>query len=97
MYRPALSALIIGTILSVCASAEPARIAPTRANKKPARPGTKPTFEPLSFEQYKALHDGRRPQGLNYVPRKEFIIDHVGSAVERHFSDLGIEYYRYVG
>jgi len=51
----------------------------------------------LSFEQYKALHDGRRPQGLNYVPKNEFIIDHVGSAVERHFSDLGIEYYRYVG
>jgi hydroxymethylglutaryl-CoA synthase len=51
----------------------------------------------LSFEQYKALHDGRRPQGLDYVPKNEFIIDHVGTAVERHFSDLGIEYYRYVG
>jgi len=51
----------------------------------------------LSFEQYKALHDGLRPQGLEYVPNNEFIIDHVGTAVERHFSDLGIEYYRYVG
>ena len=51
----------------------------------------------LSFEQYKALHDGLRPQGLDYVPKNEFIIDHVGTAVERHFSDLGIEYYRYVG
>jgi hydroxymethylglutaryl-CoA synthase len=50
----------------------------------------------LSCEQYIALHDGRRPQDLNYVPQDEFVIDHVGSAVERHFSDLGIEYYRYV-
>ena len=24
-------------------------------------------------------------------------VDHVGNAEERHFSDLGIEYYRYVG
>ena len=51
----------------------------------------------LNFEQYAALHDGRRPKGLDYVPQNEFIVDHVGNAVERHFSDLGIEYYRYVG
>jgi hydroxymethylglutaryl-CoA synthase len=51
----------------------------------------------LSYEQYAALHDGRQPQGLAYLPRNEFVIDHVGMAVERHFSDLGIEYYRYVG
>lgn len=51
----------------------------------------------LNFEQYKALHDGRRPTGLNYVPNNEFVIEHVGTTDERHFTDLGIEYYRYVG
>ena len=51
----------------------------------------------LNQEQYEALHDGRRVQNLAYVPNNEFIIDRVGHADERHFSDLGIEYYRYVG
>jgi hydroxymethylglutaryl-CoA synthase len=51
----------------------------------------------LSKEQYIAMHDGRRATGLDYVPRNEFVIDRVGVANERHFSDLGIEYYRYVG
>ncbi len=51
----------------------------------------------LDFEQYKALHDGYRPRGLDYVPKNEFVIAHVGTSDERHFSDLGIEYYRYVG
>ena len=51
----------------------------------------------LDFEQYKALHDGLRPRGLDYVPRAEFVIADVGKSDERHFSDLGIEYYRYVG
>ena len=51
----------------------------------------------LSYEQYQALHEGKRPQGLDYIPQNEFIVDHVGTAVERRFSDLGIEYYRYVG
>ena len=51
----------------------------------------------LSREQYEALHDGRRVRDLAYVPNNEFIIDRVGHADERHFSDLGIEYYRYVG
>ena len=51
----------------------------------------------LTREQYEALHDGRRVRDLAYVPNKEFIIDRVGHADERHFSDLGIEYYRYVG
>ncbi|MDH3534015.1 MAG: hydroxymethylglutaryl-CoA synthase, partial [Gammaproteobacteria bacterium] len=50
----------------------------------------------LDFEQYKDLHDGRRPSGLDYVPDNEFVIEHVGKANERHFTDLGIEYYRYV-
>ena len=51
----------------------------------------------LSEAQYHALHDGRRVEGLDYVPRNEFIIDRVGEHNERHFADLGIEYYRYVG
>jgi hydroxymethylglutaryl-CoA synthase len=51
----------------------------------------------LSFEQYAALHDGRLVSGLDYVPQNEFVIDSVGTLDERHFCDLGIEYYRYVG
>ena len=51
----------------------------------------------LDEEQYIALHDGRKVKGLDYIPRNEFVIDRIGKADERHFSDLGIEYYRYVG
>ncbi len=51
----------------------------------------------LDFEQYAALHDGRQVQNLAYIPQNEFVIDRVGNADERHFSDLGIEYYRYAG
>jgi hydroxymethylglutaryl-CoA synthase len=51
----------------------------------------------LDQQQYIDLHDGRRANGLDYVPKNEFVIDRVGEADERHFSDLGIEYYRYVG
>jgi len=51
----------------------------------------------LDYEQYKLLHAGKIPDNLAYVPQNEFIVDHVGNAEERHFSDLGIEYYRYVG
>ena len=52
----------------------------------------------LNQAQYESLHDGRRVSGsgLEYVPRNEFVIDHVGNNDERHFSDLGIEYYRYI-
>ncbi len=52
----------------------------------------------LNEEQYIALHDGRHATGLEgYLPRQEFVIEHVGTSDERHFADLGIEYYRYVG
>jgi len=51
----------------------------------------------LTFDQYKALHEGRRARGLEYLPVNEFVIDRVGHSDDRHFSDLGIEYYRYVG
>jgi hydroxymethylglutaryl-CoA synthase len=50
----------------------------------------------IDFEQYKALHDGRRVEGLDYEPSNEFVIDGVGTADERHFADLGIEYYKYI-
>ena len=50
----------------------------------------------LSQEQYEALHDGRRVAGLDYLPNNEFIIDRVGSVEDRHFSDMGIEYYKYI-
>jgi hydroxymethylglutaryl-CoA synthase len=51
----------------------------------------------LNFEQYEALHGGRRAKNLDYLPINEFVIDRVGQTDDRHFSDLGIEYYRYVG
>ncbi len=51
----------------------------------------------LTQQQYEDLHDGRRVSGIDYVPRDEFVIDKVGRSDERHFQDLGIEYYRYVG
>jgi hydroxymethylglutaryl-CoA synthase len=51
----------------------------------------------LNFEQYEALHAGRHAPGLEYLPTNEFVIDRVGQTDDRHFSDLGIEYYRYVG
>ena len=50
----------------------------------------------LDQRQYEALHDGRRVDGLDYVARNEFVIDRVGASTERHFTDLGIEYYRYI-
>ena len=50
----------------------------------------------LNREQYEALHDGRRVAGLDYVPNNEFVIDRVGGTDERHFSDLGIEYYKFI-
>ena len=50
----------------------------------------------IDFDQYKALHDGRRVTGLSYEPTNEFVIADVGSSDERHFADLGIEYYKYI-
>ena len=50
----------------------------------------------IDFEQYKALHDGRRANGLGYEPANEFVIADVGRSDERHFADLGIEYYKYI-
>ncbi len=50
----------------------------------------------LDQAQYEALHDGRRASGLDYVARNEFVIDRVGGRDDRHFADLGIEYYRYI-
>ena len=50
----------------------------------------------LGREQYESLHDGRRVNGLDYVPSNEFVIDRVGGSEERHFSDLGIEYYKFI-
>ena len=51
----------------------------------------------LTEAQYAAMHDGRGVSGLGYEPSDEFIVDRVGQHDERHFQDLGIEYYRYVG
>lgn len=51
----------------------------------------------LDRQQYESLHDGRRVVGLDYVPRDEFVIDKVGRSDDRHFQDVGIEYYRYAG
>ena len=51
----------------------------------------------LDRGQYEALHDGRRVSGLDYIPRNEFVIEKVGTSDDRHFQDIGIEYYRYAG
>ena len=51
----------------------------------------------LTQQQYEDLHDGRRVSGLDYIAHDEFVIDRVGRSDQRHFQDLGIEYYRYVG
>jgi hydroxymethylglutaryl-CoA synthase len=50
----------------------------------------------IGYDQYKALHDGRRVTGLSYEPNNEFVIAGVGDSDERHFADLGIEYYKYI-
>ena len=50
----------------------------------------------LDRKQYEALHDGRRVTGLNYVSNNEFVIDRVGGVEERHFTDMGIEYYKFI-
>lgn len=50
----------------------------------------------LNQPQYEGLHDGRRVQGLDYLPRDEFVIERVGRSTDRHYQDLGVEYYRYV-
>ncbi len=50
----------------------------------------------LDRQQYEALHDGRHLDGLDYVARNEFVIDRIGHSDDRHFTDLGIEYYRYI-
>ena len=54
-----------------------------------------PTVD-LSEQQYACLHDGRRVEGLDRAAHGEFVIEHVGTSEDRHFADLGIEYYRYV-
>mgnify|MGYP006879660945 FL=1 len=51
----------------------------------------------LNEQQYAALHDGRRVEGLDDVGTEEFVVERVGNEDRRQFQDLGIEYYRYVG
>ena len=51
----------------------------------------------LTEEQYIALHDGRRVEGLTHTPKQEFVIDHIGHSEDRRFQDVGIEYYHYAG
>ncbi|MBT6211860.1 MAG: hydroxymethylglutaryl-CoA synthase [Woeseia sp.] len=50
----------------------------------------------LNEDQYAALHSGRRPKNLDFLPSKEFVIDKIGRIDERQFQDVGIEYYKYV-
>ena len=50
----------------------------------------------LDQDQYVALHDGR-VAALDPVPaHDEFVVDAIGERDEPGFSDVGIEYYRYV-
>ncbi len=50
----------------------------------------------VTAAQYADMHDGRIARDLEPVGSNEFVIDSVGQADNRHFQDLGIEYYRYV-
>ena len=50
----------------------------------------------LRREQYEMLHEGKNVKGLDYAIQNEFIIDRVGDSNNNNFSDLGIEYYRYI-
>jgi hydroxymethylglutaryl-CoA synthase len=49
----------------------------------------------LTEAQYVALHDGHFVSGLEKAPHDEFVIAGVGQHEERHFQDIGIEYYRF--
>ena len=50
----------------------------------------------LNREQYEMLHKGKNVKGLDYDIQNEFVIDRVGDSNNNNFSDLGIEYYRYI-
>jgi hydroxymethylglutaryl-CoA synthase len=52
---------------------------------------------PLNQMQYQALHAGQVPEDLPKAPPVAFSVDRIGEAVDRHFQDFGIEYYRYAG
>ena len=49
----------------------------------------------LTCQQYEDLHDGRRVADLPAVAGDEFVISAVGADNDRHFQDIGIEYYRF--
>ena len=49
----------------------------------------------LSREQYEMLHDGRIIADLPQPAGEEFFVASVGRDTERHFQDVGIEYYLY--
>jgi hydroxymethylglutaryl-CoA synthase len=49
----------------------------------------------LTEAQYVALHDGHLVSDLEKAPHDEFVIAGVGQHDERHFQDIGIEYYRF--
>lgn len=53
-------------------------------------------FIDLNREQYEALHDELHAVDLDYTPKDEFIISHLGSRYEKGFQDLSIEYYEYM-
>lgn len=51
----------------------------------------------LTQAQYEALHDRQPIDKLAAVDTDTFVVDHIGDADERHFSDVGIEYYALAG
>ncbi len=50
----------------------------------------------LTQGQYERLHDNGQFDGAPYSPKTEFVLDRVGMRTDHHFSDSGIEYYRFV-
>jgi hydroxymethylglutaryl-CoA synthase len=50
----------------------------------------------LTQPQYESLHDHRELSGVTYEPKDRFVISRVGTAYDKSFQDLGVEYYDYI-
>ncbi|MDH3280129.1 MAG: hydroxymethylglutaryl-CoA synthase [Gammaproteobacteria bacterium] len=50
----------------------------------------------LNQTQYESLHDHGELRGTTYEPKTEFVLDRIGIRADHHFTDTGIEYYRFV-
>jgi hydroxymethylglutaryl-CoA synthase len=89
--------LLVGYGSGDAAETVPAEVAPGWRDAA-ARIGLERSFAgalDLGQEQYRSLHDGRRPAGLDLAEGDGFAISRVGAMRSGAFQDYGIEYYRY--